>query len=66
MARLARVVAKAGYFTIENPERSYVWQFAPLAALARLPGVSLILGDQCCHGGPYQKGTCWLTNAPWA
>ena len=66
MARLARCIYKAGgWFSIENPEESLMWKFAPLASLAKLEGVELFKGDQCALGGIYKKPTGWLSNAPW-
>ena len=66
MAKIARAQARAGgFFSIENPERSFMWDLEPLKALANLKGVRFVCGDQCCFGGPYRKPTAWLTNAPW-
>jgi len=65
LARLARVVHRCGgYWSIENPARSYIWLFHPLVSLAKLAGAKLIIGDQCLHGGLYRKPTGWLTTAP--
>ena len=64
-AKLARVVHRCGgFWSVENPERSYLWSFGPMVALAKLQGASFIVGDQCCHGGLYAKPTGWLTTAP--
>jgi len=57
-AKLARIVHRCGgYWSVENPERSYLWSFTPMVALAKLRGASFIVGDQCCHGGLYRKPT---------
>jgi len=65
LARLARVVHRCGgYWSIENPARSFIWLFHPLVSLAKLSGAKLIIGDQCLHGGLYTKPTGWLTTAP--
>ena len=65
-ARLCRVQIRAGgWFSIENPKRSYLWNFRPIASILRLPEVELKCGDQCCLGGFYRKATGWASNAPW-
>lgn len=65
MASLARAVQRAGgWWSIENPAKSYLWEFGPIRTLRKLPGVQFIIGDQCCFGGQYRKPTGWLGNAP--
>ena len=66
MAKLAKIQHKAGgWFTIENPERSFIWEIPAFVDLAALPGVARRSGDQCALGGVYTKPTSWLTNAEW-
>ena len=65
-ARLRRAQHRAGgWFSLENPESSYMWELPSVASLVRIPGVTLQSGDQCMLGGMYRKPTSWLTNAPW-
>ena len=54
-----------GWFTIENPEKSFIWSLRCMQRLAGLEGVSLLCGDQCCLGSEFIKPTGWLTNAAW-
>jgi len=64
-AKIARVVHRCGgFWSVENPERSYLWTFSPMVPLAKLRGATFVVGDQCCHGGLYRKPTGWLTTAP--
>ena len=64
-AQIARAVHRAGgWWSLENPARSVMWDFTPVARLRQLPDVQLLIGDQCCFGGVYRKPTGWLTNAP--
>ena len=45
MAKLAKAQQRVGgLWSIENPLHSFMWQFAPVAKLKRLPGVRLIPG----------------------
>ena len=65
-AALAKVVFEAkGYFSIENPFSSYLWQLKEYVDLAKLPGVRLVRLDQCAFGCRFMKPTGILTNAPW-
>jgi hypothetical protein len=65
MAKLAKAQRRVGgYWAIENPGRSYTWQFPPVAKLKKLPGVRLVEEDQCVFGGLCRKPTGWLTNVP--
>jgi hypothetical protein len=59
------------WFTLENPDRSMLWQQASIRALARLQDVRRIKFDQCCFGlrDPgskllYRKRTVIMTNLP--
>eukprot|EP00974_Lingulodinium_polyedra_P026887 2592257-Lingulodinium_polyedra.AAC.1 len=58
VARLARIVVKAGgWASVENPARSLLWQVPAYVALARIPGMRLVQGDQCLFGNVYRKPT---------
>jgi len=47
-ARLCRALqAVGGFWTIENPQSSFLFQYAPIAALYGYPGVSDVCFDQC-------------------
>ena len=64
IAKLAKTIHRAGgFWSIENPEHSFIWWLPSFRALANLPRVVCFTGDQCVHGSEYQKGTAWLTNA---
>ena len=64
-AQLATLQMKAmGWFSIENPERSFIWLYKPMAKLSKTEGVQFVVGDQCMFNGEYRKPTGWLTNAP--
>eukprot|EP00972_Heterocapsa_arctica_P010785 1581917-Heterocapsa_arctica.AAC.1 len=66
MAALAEKQHKLeGWFSIENPQESYLWDFKEYKRLLQLPGVKLVYLHQCAYGGPFRKGTGILTNAPW-
>jgi hypothetical protein len=63
--RLCRAQHRAGgWFTIENPDASFLWKLGSMEQLLKLPSVELKVGDQCCLGGHYKKSTGWATNAP--
>jgi len=63
-AKLATYVHRAGgWWSLENLETSYMWEYLPVKALANLPGARFYKGHQCWFGGLYPKPTCWLTNA---
>ena len=50
-ARFARAQVRAGqYFSIENPENSFLWLLPSYVQLQRLSGVFLMKGDQCPFG----------------
>ena len=53
------------FFSVENPEGSYLWELASFRRLAKRKGVELVTLHQCAYGGPYRKPTNLLTNAPW-
>ena len=64
-ARLCRTQLRAGgWFSVENPETSILWDTPCMKALRALPEVSLRCGDQCKLGASWRKPTGWLTNAP--
>lgn len=59
------------WFTLENPDRSMLWQQASIKALSRKTDVRCIKFDQCCFGlrDPgskklYRKRTIIMTNIP--
>lgn len=62
-----RQVRLGKYFSVENPEDSYIWQLKSFRRLIKLEGVSVrfIRLDQCAYGGPYKKATGVVTNCPW-
>ena len=64
-AKIATCVHRAGgWWSLEQPEKSFMWLYKPVLELSRLPGAAWICGDQCCLGGEYMKPTGWLSNAP--
>jgi len=64
-AKIAKAVHRAGgWWSLENPARSFMWDYTPIKMLAKLPGAVFYNGDQCIFGGPYVKPTGWLTTAP--
>ena len=60
-----RQVELRKYFSVENPEDSFLWELKSFKRLAKLEGVRFIRLDQCAYGGPYKKPTGVLTNCPW-
>ena len=65
-AALAIAQARSGgFFSIENPATSLLWETPASKRVASLPGVVDLVGDQCVFGGLAKKATCWRTNAPW-
>eukprot|EP00969_Alexandrium_andersonii_P163665 7233994-Alexandrium_andersonii.AAC.1 len=65
MARLARAQRRAGgWFTIENPEDSFLRLLSPVKALRALLGVASG-GRSVRAGGLFRKPTGWPTNAKW-
>ena len=60
-----RQVKLRKYFSVENPEDSFLWELKSFKRLAKLEGVRFIRLDQCAYGGPYKKPTGVLTNCPW-
>eukprot|EP00435_Cladocopium_sp_Y103_P045468 s273_g13.t1 len=53
------------WFSLENPEPSYIWELKSVKRLRSRPGVRLVILDQCAYGGPFKKTTIVLTNCPW-
>ena len=65
-AALARETYKVGgYFSIENPFDSFIWDLRDFKGLIDLDGVSKVYLDMCMHGSPHKKPTGIVTNAPW-
>ena len=63
---LARCVMEGGgYFSIENPLDSRLWDMPFVRALAKLEGVRFVRWDACMSGSRHKKSTGFLTNAPW-
>ena len=64
-AAIATVVAEVGgYFSIENPASSIMWDLEPYKALTKLPGVKAKHVDMCMYASVHRKPTVFLTNAP--
>ena len=53
------------WFSIENPEGSFIWELKSFKRLAKKPGVFWVLLHQCAYGAPWKKPTTILTNCPW-
>ena len=65
-AKLCKAQMRAnGFFSVENPECSFVWDLPCFKQIASCRGCRLYCGDQCCFGGLYKKASAWLSNAPW-
>ena len=65
-AALCQAIYDAGgYFSVENPESSFLWLLKEYKALAALKGVRFVVLHQCAYGSPHYKPTGILTNAPW-
>ena len=47
---------------VENPKQSRLWDFEPVATLARCDGVFRVDFDMCEYGSAYRKSTAVLTN----
>jgi hypothetical protein len=60
-----RRIAQGKFFSIENPETSFLWMLKSIKQLTSLEGVNFVVLHQCAYGGPYYKPTGVLTNAPW-
>ena len=61
-AHLSERQVKLGkFFSVENPEESFLWDLKAFKRLAKLDGVMFIRLDQCAYGGPYKKAT----GVPW-
>ena len=66
IAALAELVhSQGGYFSIENPWGSYLWDLPAYKKLAKLESVKLLVMHPCAYGGQHYKPTAMLTNAPW-
>ena len=65
-AALAEVMLKmGGWFSIENPESSLMWDMKAFKRLIKLPDVLVTSFDQCMWGSPHKKPTTVITNASW-
>ena len=65
-AYLSRCVMESGgYFSIENPYDSRIWDMPFMKALLKLEGVRFVRWDACMSGSLHKKPTGFLTNAPW-
>ena len=51
-----------GYFSIENPQSSTLWQFGPIHDLFKLKDVAFIVWHMCEYGASCKKPTGLLTN----
>ncbi len=60
-----RQVEIGKWFSIENPEGSYIWELKSFKRLMKKPGVFKVLLHQCAYGAPWKKPTIILTNCPW-
>ena len=54
-----------GFFSMENPWDSYIWELKCVKKLMKMHGVRLVRIDQCRMGSAHFKPTGILTNAPW-
>ena len=55
---------KGGFFSVENPLTSTLWQFGPIHRLFALKDVIFIQWHMCAYDTPYKKPTGLLTNIP--
>eukprot|EP00971_Amphidinium_carterae_P207011 4107253-Amphidinium_carterae.1 len=53
-----------GYFTMENPELSWLWVLHEVQELLQLPGVGLVLTRFSEFGTAYAKPTLFMYNTP--
>lgn len=60
-----RQLDRGKFFSIENPEGSFIWELPSFKRLAAKRGVVAVLLHQCAYGGPYHKPTILLTKCPW-
>lgn len=44
------LIGVGGWFSLENPQVSYLWQYEPIKAIASKPGVFSTTFDQCSYG----------------
>ena len=65
-AFLARCAMESGgYFSIENPWESGIWDMPFMKALGKLEGVRFVRGDACMSGSLHKKPTGFLASCPW-
>ena len=63
MVKIIRVVARGGgWWSVENPARSFIWQTKHVKKLFDLPRAEFYVGDQCVFGGKWRKATGWLSS----
>ena len=61
--RCIRMLLKCdGFFSLENPENSRLWDFSMVSSLFHHKSVSMVRWDMCMYGTPYKKATGLLTN----
>ena len=61
--RCIRILLRVGgYFSIENPLTSRIWDFEPIRALFRHREALFVRWDMCCYNTCYKKPTGLLTN----
>ena len=61
--RCIRILLRVGgYFSVENPLHSRLWDFAPLQSVFRHRDSIFVRWDMCRFGAPYKKPTAILTN----
>ena len=56
--------ARGGFWSIENPRSSRLWDFPAIRELMMLEGVSFVNFPMCQYGARYKKPTSLLTNYP--
>ena len=57
-------VLSGRYFTLENPDRSWMWQMPLIRQLPEMPGVQLVFYHSCAFGGHRRKYQAICTNIP--
>ena len=58
------MMSVGGYFSIENPQSSTLWQFGPIHDIFKLKDVAFIVWHMCQYGVNCKKRTGLLTNVP--
>lgn len=58
------IQARGGFWSIEKPRSSKLWQFELVATLASLPGAFVVDLDMCDFGAEFKKPTRIVTNLP--